>query len=71
LLALQVPQFRAWLTSKFSEEELIRAVWVAIGHHLKAGINSQGKESDKITELPDGAGFEVMFIRIIQIFSPY
>lgn len=59
LLALQVPQFRAWLTSKFSEEELIRAVWVAIGHHLKAGINSQGKESDKITELPDGAGFEV------------
>jgi len=60
VLALQVPQFRAWLTSKFSESELIRAVWAAIGHHLKAGINSQGKESGKkITELPDGAGFEV------------
>jgi len=59
ILALRVPEFRQWLTSKFSEPELILAVWAAIGHHLKAGLNSQNKESDKITELVDSAGSEL------------
>lgn len=56
ILALQVPEFREWLLTEFTEEELIVAVWTAIGHHLKAGVDEGGKESDKITTLPDGAG---------------
>ncbi|NJM00803.1 MAG: CRISPR-associated endonuclease Cas3'' [Synechococcaceae cyanobacterium SM2_3_2] len=37
-LALQVPEFREWLRTEFTEEDLIVAVWAAIGHHLKAGV---------------------------------
>jgi len=59
ILALQVKEFREWLGKAFSEEELILATWAAIGHHLKAGVNSQGKESHKITELSDGSGSEI------------
>jgi CRISPR-associated endonuclease/helicase Cas3 len=59
ILALQVPDFREWLRTEFSEEELILAVWAAIGHHLKAGVDAKEKESHKITTLPDGAGSEL------------
>ncbi|MFS8924992.1 CRISPR-associated helicase Cas3' [Synechococcus sp. B60.1] len=59
ILALQVSPFREWLRKAFTEEELLLATWAAIGHHLKAGVDSQGKESHKITELPDGTGTEV------------
>lgn len=59
ILALQVPEFREWLLTEFTEEELIVAVWAAIGHHLKAGVDEGGKESDKITTLPDGSGSEL------------
>ncbi len=59
ILALQVRAFREWLQKAFTEEELLLATWAAIGHHLKAGLDSQGRESYKITELPDGAGIEV------------
>ncbi|MFS8865790.1 CRISPR-associated endonuclease Cas3'', partial [Synechococcus sp. H55.9] len=59
ILALQVSPFREWLRKAFTEEELLLATWAAIGHHLKAGVDLQGKESHKITELPDGTGTEV------------
>lgn len=59
ILALQVSAFREWLQKAFTEEELLLAAWTAIGHHLKAGVNSQGKESHKITELSDGSGSEI------------
>ncbi|NJK65042.1 MAG: CRISPR-associated helicase Cas3' [Synechococcaceae cyanobacterium SM2_3_1] len=59
ILALQVPDFREWLRTEFTEEELILAVWAAIGHHLKAGVDENEKESHKITTLPDGAGSEL------------
>ena len=59
ILALQVKEFREWLGKAFSEEELILATWAAIGHHFKAGVDSQGRESHRITELPDGAGLGI------------
>lgn len=59
ILALQVPEFREWLLTEFTEEELMVAVWAAIGHHLKAGVDESGKESHKITTLPNGAGSEL------------
>lgn len=56
ILALRVPEFYQWLRTTFPEEELVLAVWAAIGHHLKAGVGERGEESDKITTLPDGTG---------------
>ncbi|MEN9277783.1 MAG: CRISPR-associated endonuclease Cas3'', partial [Thermostichus sp. DG_1_5_bins_95] len=59
ILALQVPEFRDWLLEKFTEEELIIAVWAAIGHHLKAGVDRENRRSEKITALANGAGAEL------------
>ena len=56
ILALQVPKFKKWLLEKFTEEELVIAVSAAIGHHLKAGLDSKGNESNHITELSEGTG---------------
>lgn len=56
ILALKVPELQEWLKQSYSEDELTFAVWAAIGHHLKAGINLNGQQSGDITELPDGAG---------------
>ena len=62
ILALGVLEYKNWLTEGsgvYSEKDLILAVWAAIGHHLKAGLDSQGHESNQITELSDGTGSEL------------
>lgn len=56
ILSLEVDGIREWLEKKFSQKELILAVWAAIGHHLKAGVEPGESESTKITHLPDGTG---------------
>jgi CRISPR-associated endonuclease/helicase Cas3 len=48
ILALQVPEFREWL-SQMPDADLIVAVWAAMGHHLKLDAN-------KIDDLPNGTG---------------
>jgi CRISPR-associated endonuclease/helicase Cas3 len=48
ILALQVPEFRAWL-SQMPDADLIVAVWAAMGHHLKLDAN-------KIDDFPNGTG---------------
>lgn len=50
LLALRVPSFRAWLSSR-SGVNLVVAVWAAMGHHLKL--------RGELTILPDGTGREL------------
>ncbi|WP_019500469.1 CRISPR-associated helicase/endonuclease Cas3 [Pseudanabaena sp. PCC 6802] len=48
ILALQVPEFREWL-SQIPDADLIVAVWAAMGHHLKLDAN-------KIDGFPNGTG---------------
>lgn len=48
ILALQVPEFREWL-SQMPNADLTVAVWAAMGHHLKLDAN-------KIEDLPNGTG---------------
>jgi CRISPR-associated endonuclease/helicase Cas3 len=48
ILALQVPEFREWL-SQMPDADLIVAVWASMGHHLKLDAN-------KIDDFPNGTG---------------
>lgn len=58
ILALQVPSFRAWL-EKCPNANLMIAVWAAIGHHLKTGVNQKNKPAGVIAEIPSGTGDEL------------
>ncbi len=60
ILALQVPSFRNWL-EQCPDTDLMIAVWAAMGHHLKIGIErgKWGKSSGTITTIPDGTGSQL------------
>jgi len=54
ILALQVPSLRNWL-EKCPDADLMIAVWAAMGHHLKIGVErgKKGRPSGTITTIPD------------------
>ncbi|MBW4512058.1 MAG: CRISPR-associated helicase Cas3' [Scytonematopsis contorta HA4267-MV1] len=61
ILALQVPSFKEWL-KKCPNANLMIAVWGAMGHHLKIGINQNNKAAESIAdiaEIPAGTGDEL------------
>ncbi len=58
ILALQVPSLRAWL-EQYQNANLTIAVWGAMGHHLKIGVNPNGQPIESITEIPDGTGVQL------------
>ncbi len=58
ILALQVPSFRKWL-QECKNVDLVAAVWAAMGHHLKTGVNKNDKPAEFIAEIPDGTGDEL------------
>lgn len=62
ILALRVPSFRAWL-AKYPQADFMAAVWAAMGHHLKIGIEEKNKENHKaaayIARIPNGTGSEL------------
>lgn len=56
ILALEVDSFRNWL-EKYHNADLMVAVWAAMGHHLKMGMDKYGRNVDYcIAEIPDGTG---------------
>jgi CRISPR-associated endonuclease/helicase Cas3 len=55
ILALQVPAVRQWL-EQCQNADLMVAVWAAMGHHLKAGVDRDGKPAELIAKIPDGTG---------------
>lgn len=55
ILALGVPSIRQWL-EKAPNTDLIAAVWAAMGHHLKIGLNKYKQPNGCITELIPGTG---------------
>jgi CRISPR-associated endonuclease/helicase Cas3 len=55
ILALGVPSIRQWL-EKAPNTDLIAAVWAAMGHHLKIGLDKYKKPSGCITEIIDITG---------------
>jgi CRISPR-associated endonuclease/helicase Cas3 len=57
ILALYVPSFRQWLES--SPGHLMIAVWGAMGHHLKLGVDKQEKPTGEIATIPDGTGSQL------------
>lgn len=59
ILAMQVPSFRAWLLEQYSQANLMVAVWVAMGHHLKIGLGKDGKPAGCIAEISDETGDEL------------
>ncbi|WP_017318860.1 CRISPR-associated helicase Cas3' [Mastigocladopsis repens] len=60
ILALQVPTFREWL-EQCQNANLMIAVWAAMGHHLKIGINQNNQAAEFIAEIPSGIGDELKF----------
>lgn len=59
ILALEVDSFRKWLEKcgNCQEDDLMVAVWAAMGHHLKIGLDEYGRTVDYcIAEIPDGTG---------------
>jgi CRISPR-associated endonuclease/helicase Cas3 len=58
ILALQVPTFRKWL-EECRNANLMIAIWAAIGHHLKIGVNQNNQAAEFIAEIPSGAGDEL------------
>ncbi|GAB1540971.1 CRISPR-associated helicase/endonuclease Cas3 [Scytonema sp. NUACC21] len=58
ILALQVPDFRRWL-EQCPNTNLIIAVWAAMGHHLKIGLNKDGKPAEFVAEISPGTGDEL------------
>ncbi|MBW4635471.1 MAG: CRISPR-associated helicase Cas3' [Iphinoe sp. HA4291-MV1] len=55
ILALQVPSFRKWL-EQCPNSNLMIAVWAAMGHHLKIGINKNNQPAEFIAEIPSSTG---------------
>ncbi|MFN6474383.1 MAG: CRISPR-associated helicase Cas3' [Nostoc sp. SerVER01] len=58
ILTLQVPTFRKWL-EQCRNANLIIAVWAAMGHHLKIGLNHNNQAAEFIAEIPSGTGDEL------------
>ncbi|MEW6496222.1 MAG: CRISPR-associated helicase Cas3' [Cyanobacteriota bacterium] len=59
ILALEVDSVRQWLEQceNCQPDDLMVAVWAAMGHHLKIGLNEYGRTVDYcIAEIPDGTG---------------
>ncbi|MBD2455368.1 CRISPR-associated helicase Cas3' [Nostoc sp. FACHB-87] len=59
ILALQVPTFRKWL-EECQDANLMIAIWAAIGHHLKIGVNQNNQAAEFIAEIPSGVGDELI-----------
>lgn len=54
ILALEIDSFRNWL-EQYPNADLMVAVWAAMGHHLKIGMDEYGRTVDYcIVEIPDG-----------------
>jgi CRISPR-associated endonuclease/helicase Cas3 len=58
ILALQVPSFRKWL-EQYPNANLTIAVWAAMGHHLKIGLNKNDQPAEFIAEIPPNTGDEL------------
>ncbi|WP_373527959.1 CRISPR-associated helicase Cas3' [Nostoc sp.] len=58
ILAWQVPSFREWL-EQCQNANLMIAVWAAMGHHLKIGLNQNNQAAEFIAEIPSGIGDEL------------
>ncbi|MHC0067663.1 CRISPR-associated helicase Cas3' [Nostoc sp. UIC 10890] len=58
ILALQVATFRGWL-EQCQNANLMIAIWAAIGHHLKIGVNQNNQAAEFIAEIPSGIGDEL------------
>jgi CRISPR-associated endonuclease/helicase Cas3 len=58
ILALQVPSFRKWL-EQCPNANLTIAVWAAMGHHLKIGVNQNNQPAEFIAEIISGTGGEL------------
>ncbi|MHC5610647.1 MAG: CRISPR-associated helicase Cas3' [Nostoc sp.] len=58
ILALQVPTFREWL-EQCQNAKLMIAVWAAMGHHLKIGLNQNNQAAEFIAEIPSAIGDEL------------
>lgn len=58
ILAFHVPSFRQWL-EQCPDSNFIVAMWAAIGHHLKIGLDESRKPSGTIGFIPDGTGDEL------------
>jgi len=58
ILAWQVPSFREWL-EQCQNANLMIAIWAAMGHHLKIGINQNNEAAEFIAEIPSGIGDEL------------
>lgn len=58
ILALQVPSFRKWL-EQCPNADLTIAVWAAMGHHLKIGLDKNNQPAGIIAEIPSNRGDEL------------
>lgn len=58
ILALQVPSFRKWL-EQCPNADLTIAVWAAMGHHLKIGLDRNNQPAEFIAEILPGTGDEL------------
>lgn len=58
ILALQVPTFKEWL-EQCQNANLMIAIWAAMGHHLKIGINQNNQAAEFIAEIISGTGGEL------------
>lgn len=58
ILALHIPSFRKWL-EQCPNSNFMVAMWAAIGHHLKIGLDENRRPSGKIGFIPDGTGDEL------------
>ncbi len=58
ILALQVPSFRKWL-ELCPNTDLTIAVWAAMGHHLKIGLDRKNQPAGIIAEIPSNRGAEL------------
>ena len=59
ILALEIESVRKWFTEceGINNDDLMIAVWAAMGHHLKMGIDEYGRSVDYcIAQIPDGTG---------------
>ncbi len=61
ILAMQVPSFRQWL-EQCPNVNFTIAVWAAMGHHLKVGVNSSDETIPSITKIPEGTGDELKIL---------
>lgn len=58
ILAFHIPSFKQWL-EQCPESSFTIAMWAAIGHHLKIGLDENRRPSGKIGFIPNGTGDEL------------